>query len=144
MPTNVIKGFRVTGICPFDPEIFTDVEYQPSVVTDRPCPSQAAETPENNVSDRPCPQTNIPCLEADRPCPEPGQSSDNSSSPPCATQSSPETQRPAASASTQNPGSSQAVNQPTSMARYLKTTGKGSILECEEMAIVSFIHFNEA
>ena len=36
---KIIKGFEVTGIYPFNRNIFTDVEYAPSFVTDRPSPS---------------------------------------------------------------------------------------------------------
>ena len=32
---KIIKGFEVTGIYPFNGNIFTDVEYAPSFVTDR-------------------------------------------------------------------------------------------------------------
>ena len=36
---KIIKGFEVTGIYPFNRNIFTDVEYAPSFVSDRPNPS---------------------------------------------------------------------------------------------------------
>ena len=36
---KIIKGFEVTGIYPFNTNIFTDVDYAPSFVTDRPNPS---------------------------------------------------------------------------------------------------------
>lgn len=35
-PTNIMSGFRVTGICPINPNIFTDDEFMSSFVTDRP------------------------------------------------------------------------------------------------------------
>ena len=35
---KIIKGFEVTGIYPFNRNIFTDFEYAPSFVTDRPNP----------------------------------------------------------------------------------------------------------
>lgn len=38
---NIVKGFEVTGICPFNEDIFKDDEFLSSYVTDRPCP----ETP---------------------------------------------------------------------------------------------------
>lgn len=42
-PTNIMAGFRVTGIWPFNRDIFTDDEFAPSSVTDR-------DLPENNNS----------------------------------------------------------------------------------------------
>lgn len=38
-PVNVIAGFKVTGICPFNRHIFTEADFMPSYVTDRPEPS---------------------------------------------------------------------------------------------------------
>ena len=40
---KIIKGFQVTGIYPFNRNIFTDVEYAPSFVTDRPNPSSTVD-----------------------------------------------------------------------------------------------------
>ena len=37
-PTNITKGFEVSGVFPFNNDIFTDVEFAPSTVTDRPLP----------------------------------------------------------------------------------------------------------
>lgn len=37
--TNIRKGFEKTGICPFNANIFTDEDYSPSLVTDRPAPA---------------------------------------------------------------------------------------------------------
>ncbi|XP_052756945.1 uncharacterized protein LOC128202057 [Galleria mellonella] len=34
-PVNIIKGFKASGIIPFNRDIFTDVDYVPSNVTDR-------------------------------------------------------------------------------------------------------------
>lgn len=34
--TNIISGFRVTGISPYNPDIFPDSEYAAAFVTDRP------------------------------------------------------------------------------------------------------------
>lgn len=36
-PGNIISGFRVTGIWPFNKHIFGEDEFLPSAVTDRPC-----------------------------------------------------------------------------------------------------------
>ena len=40
---KIIKGFEVTGIYPFNRNIFTDVEYAPFFVTDRQNPSSAVD-----------------------------------------------------------------------------------------------------
>lgn len=37
-PSNIMAGFKVTGIYPFNREIFTDIDFMPSYVTDRPAP----------------------------------------------------------------------------------------------------------
>ena len=42
-PTNIQSGFRVSGIFPFDRDIFSDEEFMPSNVTDRPM--EITETP---------------------------------------------------------------------------------------------------
>ena len=51
---NIIKGFEVTGIYPFNRNIFTAVEYAPSFVTDRPNPSSTVgeETTGTNPSNQ--------------------------------------------------------------------------------------------
>ena len=51
---KIIKGFEVIGIYPFNRNIFTDVEYAPSFVSDRPNPSSTAdeETTGTNPSSR--------------------------------------------------------------------------------------------
>lgn len=35
-PANITSGFRCTGIYPFDRSIFTDIDFMPSLVSDRP------------------------------------------------------------------------------------------------------------
>ena len=40
---KIMKGFEVTGIYPFNRNIFTDVDYAPSFVTDRPNPSSTVD-----------------------------------------------------------------------------------------------------
>jgi len=42
-PVNIMKGFEVSGICPFNRDIFTDLDFSPSYVTDRPPPSSSAD-----------------------------------------------------------------------------------------------------
>ncbi|XP_040573751.1 uncharacterized protein [Lepeophtheirus salmonis] len=42
-PRNIIRGFEAAGICPLNPNIFTDVDFALSEVSDRPiCPQQSA------------------------------------------------------------------------------------------------------
>ena len=65
---NIVAGFSCTGICPFNPNTFTDEDFLSSYVTDRPDPSLASE-PEcpqppillnNNAVDSPGPSTIVP------------------------------------------------------------------------------------
>ncbi|KAL2086177.1 hypothetical protein ACEWY4_017236 [Coilia grayii] len=39
-PRNITSGFRVTGIFPFNRDIFPDEDYAPSMLTDRPNPEE--------------------------------------------------------------------------------------------------------
>lgn len=38
-PVNITSGFQITGICPFNRNVFTDSDFMPSYVSDRPEPS---------------------------------------------------------------------------------------------------------
>lgn len=40
-PNNIMSGFRVSGIFPLNPDIFTDADFMPAYFTDRPAPVQA-------------------------------------------------------------------------------------------------------
>lgn len=40
-PHNIQSGFRVSGIWPYNPHVFTDADFMPAVVTDRPNPQEA-------------------------------------------------------------------------------------------------------
>lgn len=50
-PANILAGFRCTGIVPYNRDIFTDLDFAPSAVTDRPEVSVQVdeETPNNYV-----------------------------------------------------------------------------------------------
>lgn len=39
-PSNIINGFKATGVFPFNPDVFQDIDFMPSYVTDRPYPDQ--------------------------------------------------------------------------------------------------------
>lgn len=39
-PSNIMAGFRVSGVYPFNRDIFTDLDFLPSYVTDRPEPNR--------------------------------------------------------------------------------------------------------
>lgn len=58
--------FKVTGICPFNRDIFPEDEYAPSTVTDRPNPDKPP-----NIADLPVPSTHAdePCNMAELPVP---------------------------------------------------------------------------
>ncbi|KAK2575359.1 hypothetical protein KPH14_000832 [Odynerus spinipes] len=44
-PANIMSGFRASGIWPYNPNIFQDVDFAPSYVTDRPNPNEREDTP---------------------------------------------------------------------------------------------------
>ena len=50
-PSNIQKGFQVSGIYPFNRNIFSEDEYMPGFVTDRPEP-QAQDQPEPHPQDQ--------------------------------------------------------------------------------------------
>jgi len=43
-PANITAGFRCTGIYPFDRNVFTDLHFMPSTVSDRPLTSTGDPT----------------------------------------------------------------------------------------------------
>jgi len=47
-PSNIQAGFRNTGIFPFNRNLFTEVDFAPSFVTDRPNPNTLIETVNKN------------------------------------------------------------------------------------------------
>ena len=66
-PSNIQKGFQVSGIYPFNRNIFSEDEYMPGFVTDRPEP-QPQDQPEPQPQDQPEPQPQ------DQPEPQPQDS----------------------------------------------------------------------
>lgn len=48
-PNNICSGFKATGIFPYDRNIFTDDDFAPSNVTDRP-PAKENELPESKLN----------------------------------------------------------------------------------------------
>lgn len=73
-PENIMAGFRTSGIFPFDPEIFTDADFMPAYVTDRPAPSNPpTEAPINAVpeivDETHPPSESEPEIESDHPRP---------------------------------------------------------------------------
>lgn len=64
-PSNIMAGFKVTGIYPFKRDIFTDIDFMPSYVTDRPVPVAAtsatlAAATESRVDEEINPSIEIP------------------------------------------------------------------------------------
>lgn len=59
--SNICAGFKSTGIFPFNRDIFTESDYAPSFVTDRPLPSNeiADEVTSTPTESRPNCQTNV-------------------------------------------------------------------------------------
>ena len=49
-PTNIMSGFRVSGICPFNRDIFTENDFAPAFVTDRPLDEEMKEPTEEKAS----------------------------------------------------------------------------------------------
>ncbi|KAJ8928692.1 hypothetical protein NQ314_018702 [Rhamnusium bicolor] len=47
-PTNIMAGFKKTGICPFNENIFPDTEFLASYVTDRPAPNHEGDEIDRN------------------------------------------------------------------------------------------------
>jgi hypothetical protein len=39
---NIVAGFKTTGICPFNPDIFKDADFQASTITDRKMPTSTS------------------------------------------------------------------------------------------------------
>ena len=46
-PTNIMKGFKVSGFVPFNPNIFSDIDFMAANVTDRPMPPAIENLPSN-------------------------------------------------------------------------------------------------
>lgn len=70
-PLNIISGFKVSGIYPFDKNRFTDADFLRSSVTDRPNPATPCEEPSPEVQT----VTHNNCETIG---PQPGSSKDNS------------------------------------------------------------------
>ena len=51
-PQLAQEGFRTCGIVPFDPNIFTEIDFLPSEVTDQP-EDEPEEEPEDEPEDQP-------------------------------------------------------------------------------------------
>lgn len=61
-PTNIINSFKKTGIHPFDRDIFTDEDFLPSTVTDRPNPNTIQNPPDVSSQDTRENEQNSPSL----------------------------------------------------------------------------------
>ena len=75
---NITAGFQKAGIFPFNRQVFSDGDYAPSSVTDRPDPSSTAPTsseglPDSAMNSEPCetaPQPDVQCVgPSDLECP---------------------------------------------------------------------------
>lgn len=63
-PVNIINGFRISGISPFNADIFTDYEFAPSFVSDRPNPILPTEI--RATSDPVIPTLSLPSTSNER------------------------------------------------------------------------------
>lgn len=52
-PRNILSGFECTGIFPLNPDIFSEQDYLPADVTDRPAIPDVEETREAELFDKP-------------------------------------------------------------------------------------------
>ncbi|KAJ2937666.1 hypothetical protein O0L34_g17476 [Tuta absoluta] len=61
-PINITSAFRKCGIFPYDPDVFTEIDFLPSSVTDRP----REVSPSSDVTDaeNPMPEENLNALES--------------------------------------------------------------------------------
>lgn len=48
-PGNIVSGFRAAGICPYNPDVFTDDDFVAAAVTDREAPAPEATDESNSV-----------------------------------------------------------------------------------------------
>lgn len=58
--SNIISGFAVTGIFPFNRDIFSEADFLPSDVTNRPCPLPQEKTPAVGATPNQKPVVDIP------------------------------------------------------------------------------------
>ena len=59
-PSSITKGFEVSGVFPFNNEIFTDVEFAPSTVTDRPLTKIDGTDKDKEASNPECCKEDLP------------------------------------------------------------------------------------
>lgn len=50
-PINILSGFRKSGIFPYNPDVFTEDDFLPSYVTDRPDPEPQPSTSSNTITE---------------------------------------------------------------------------------------------
>ena len=59
---NAITGFSSTGLWPFNPDVFSESDFAPSLVTDEPPPQTAAPPTVQLLTGRPVPLILVRCL----------------------------------------------------------------------------------
>lgn len=67
-PSNIMKGFKVSGFAPFNPNIFNDIDFMPANVTDRPMPQNSEDS--SMTSSIPQVAENISCSAIRLPTPD--------------------------------------------------------------------------
>ena len=51
VPTNIMKGFQAAGIYHYNPQIFSEDDFAPSYVTNRPDPTQEVTATSSNLTE---------------------------------------------------------------------------------------------
>lgn len=69
-PANILKGFSVSGIEPFNSNVFTDQDFMSSYVTDRPLPTEHPTEEDNHGEDPSGPTLRDDNMENPEPQPE--------------------------------------------------------------------------
>ncbi|KAI5724685.1 hypothetical protein M8J77_005936 [Diaphorina citri] len=102
-PMTIMSSFRTTGIFPFDRHLFTEIDFRPAEVSDRPDPSSQPQ-PGSSSQSQPGPSSQPQPGSSSQP--QPGSSSQPQPGPSSQPQPGPSSQPQPGSSSQPQPGSS--------------------------------------